>query len=71
MKKRYRSLHDLVAAQPRNLTQGDIARMLGLSEAMLSNVLSGKRRLGADNALRISKRWGIPLENILNPKVAA
>jgi transcriptional regulator with XRE-family HTH domain len=59
-----------VDAQPRQKTQGDIARELGVSESALSSYLSGARIPSREIALRIASQCGIPLENLLDPEVA-
>ena len=46
----------------RGVTQGALAKELGISGAMLSRIIHGKRRPGIDNALRISKLLGVPME---------
>lgn len=52
-------------AQPRQKTQGDIARELEVSESALSSYLSGARIPNREVALRIAKKTGIPLESLL------
>lgn len=48
--------------QERGVSQNVLARELSISPAHLSRILSGKRRLGIDNAIRIAKILGVPME---------
>jgi transcriptional regulator with XRE-family HTH domain len=66
-RSRFETLRDYVAVQPRQKTQGDIARELGLSESTFSQYLNGKRIPQRDTALRLSREFGISLEGLLNP----
>lgn len=67
---RFKTLREYVNAQPRQKTQGAIARDLGISDSMLSNYLSGARIPGRETALRLSSQCGIALEGLLNPEAA-
>jgi len=61
--------------QPKNLqefmclhqieTQRELSRYLGVSESYLSYYFRGKRKFGKKLALKIHKKTGIPLENLL------
>jgi antitoxin component HigA of HigAB toxin-antitoxin module len=44
--------------------QQDLAKVLGISQSHMSNVLSGKRRCSLRLALRLSKLTNVPVENI-------
>jgi plasmid maintenance system antidote protein VapI len=66
-RSRFKTLREYVEAQPRQKSQGDIARELGMSESALSCYLNGKRTPGRLMGIRLSKELGIPLENLLNP----
>lgn len=46
------------------ISQHDFAVLLGISDAMLSYQLSGKKRFGIDTAIRISAITGMTLEQI-------
>jgi transcriptional regulator with XRE-family HTH domain len=46
------------------LSQLEVARRTGVSQATLSLYLSGKRGLSLDSALRISAALGIPVEDL-------
>ena len=48
--------------QARRISQNKLAEELSISAAHLSRILNGKRRLGIDNALRIAKILGVPME---------
>lgn len=45
-----------------------LARELGISEAYLSQVLSGQRSLSKKLAQKISEKTGIPILNLLFPQ---
>ena len=46
----------------RGLTQEEFAAEIGISQAQLSRILSGKRRLSVNKVIQLSKITGIPLE---------
>jgi len=46
-------------------TQRDLARFLGISESYISLFMTGKYRFGKKMAKKISKKTGIPWENLL------
>ncbi len=46
-------------------TQRELARSLGISESLLSHIKANRRSLGKKTALRISRKTGIPLENLI------
>jgi len=48
----------------RGMTQSAFARFIGISEPHLSMVLRGTRRLGIDNAIRISRLLGVKMESL-------
>jgi transcriptional regulator with XRE-family HTH domain len=52
----------------KGLSGRDLARELGISEAYLSQVLSGQRSLSKKLARRISALTGIPVLNLLYPQ---
>ena len=52
----------------KGLSGRDLARELGISEAYLSQVLSGQRSLSKKLAQRISALTGIPVLNLLYPQ---
>ena len=43
------------ARESRGLSQKDISRLLGVSDAFISQVENGKKKLNADNLIKISK----------------
>jgi predicted transcriptional regulator len=65
LRSSYPSLRAYVNAQPRHVTQADIAYTLHISPAALSYYLSGKRFPSVITARRIAKQCGIPLEKLL------
>jgi len=44
--------------------QCDLARDLGMSDAMISRYFAGKKSFSAKSALRISHHTGIPMEKL-------
>jgi transcriptional regulator with XRE-family HTH domain len=62
---RFQSIHELVASYPRTVTQGEIARELGISESSLSNYLKG-RPPSRETALRLRRDFGVSLEGLLD-----
>ena len=48
----------------RGISQAAFAREIGVSEAMVSFCISGKRRIGLSVALRIKKVTGLSLDEI-------
>jgi transcriptional regulator with XRE-family HTH domain len=68
---RIKTLRAYVDAQPRQKTQGEIARELGLSESQLSLYLTGARTPSRDTALRLAREFGFDLEALLDPEVRA
>jgi transcriptional regulator with XRE-family HTH domain len=66
---RFKTLREFI--DDRKVTQGDIARELGISESALSSYLSGVRTPNRELALRLSRDYGISLEGLLNPEQAA
>jgi antitoxin component HigA of HigAB toxin-antitoxin module len=44
--------------------QADLARRLGVSESFISYLFSGKRRLGVERAIELSRRLEIPMEEL-------
>jgi transcriptional regulator with XRE-family HTH domain len=64
---RYKTLRAYVNAQPRTITQAEIARSMGLPDNTLSVYLSGKRFPNRETALRLSRDFGIALEGLLDP----
>lgn len=49
-----------------NLWQRDVAEELGISEAHLSGILSGRAHPGRETALRIWELYQIPLDELLS-----
>lgn len=43
------------ARESRGLSQKDIARLLGVSDAFISQVENGKKKVNVDNLIKISK----------------
>lgn len=43
------------ARESRGLSQKDIARLLGVSDAFISQVENGKKKMNTDNLIKISK----------------
>ena len=54
----------------RGLTQSDLAGLLG-SRSRASEVLSGKRWLSSEQAWALHAAWGVPLELLMRPAIAA
>lgn len=50
----------------RNIRQKQLAQLLGISEAYISGLLSGKRKLTFELAQKLHKQLGIEAEFILN-----
>lgn len=48
-----------------DLSQVDLAARTGLSQTAVSNYLSGNRRPGADELLKLAKFFGCPMEQLL------
>ena len=44
--------------------QRELARLLGMSDAMLSQYFAGKKSFSAKSALRIAHQTGIPMEEL-------
>jgi transcriptional regulator with XRE-family HTH domain len=47
----------------RKIKKGELAKEIGISPSELSHILKGRRRLGIDKAIKVSKTTGIPLED--------
>jgi transcriptional regulator with XRE-family HTH domain len=69
MKRRsqFKTLRDYVDAQPRRVTQNEIAERLGVSPSTLSNYLRGHRVPDREQALHIARNFSIDLEGLLDP----
>lgn len=67
----YKSLREYVNAHPRTVTQGAIAKRLGLSQSTLSAYLRGKIRPSREVALRLSRKFRISLEGLLEEESKA
>ena len=63
-----RTMRGFVAEHPRDVTQGDIARKLGLTESEMSSYMRGRPGLAKMTALRLSRQHGFDLEELLDPK---
>ena len=50
--------------EERGLRHGWVAARIGVSPAMLSNAVRGKRRLRADTAQRLAELLGVPLDEM-------
>lgn len=59
---RQRVKERLKKAKPRR-TQRDLARSLGVSESFLSELLSGKRRVSLEMALKLEQETGVPIRD--------
>jgi transcriptional regulator with XRE-family HTH domain len=66
----YKTLREYVDAHPRTVTQGTIAKRLGLSQTTLSGYLTGRILPRRDVALRLSRKFHISLEGLLDPPEA-
>lgn len=55
----------------RKLTQGDVARWLGISQASVSDRLKGKTPFRIDELMTIAEEIGIPLAAMLTEKAGA
>jgi transcriptional regulator with XRE-family HTH domain len=49
----------------RGVSQSALAAELGICQAYLSRLLGGTRRMGADLALRVSKKYHVDLAELL------
>lgn len=65
--KTFKTLREYVDAQPRQKSQGDIARDLGVSQSALSSYLTGARIPSRDVALRLEEKTGVPVQNLIDP----
>lgn len=54
--------HIRILLETKNLTMADLGRTVGISEALVSYCLSGKRRMSVENSLDIQQKHGIPAE---------
>lgn len=68
---RFKTLREYVDSRVKRVTQGDVARDLGIAENTLSQYLSGARVPDREIALRLSRDYGISLEGLLNPEQSA
>jgi antitoxin component HigA of HigAB toxin-antitoxin module len=57
-----RSIRDLI--DERGLRHGWVAARIGVSPAMLTNVMRGRRRLRVDAAQRLAELLGVPLDEM-------
>jgi len=57
MEKQLRSI-----LKKRGITQRELAAEIGISQAQLSLILKGTRRLSVNKVIQLSKITGIPLE---------
>ncbi len=64
---RYASLREFVNAHPRTMTQGEIAKKIGLHQGTLSSYLVRNTAPGREVALRLSREFNISLEGLLDP----
>ena len=46
-------------------SQSELARRADISTTAVSDLISGRRKLGKDTALAIAKAFGIPLDDVL------
>lgn len=51
-----------------NMTQGELAERVGISQGHLSYIERGEKEIGAEILLRISRQFGEPLEWLLTGK---
>jgi plasmid maintenance system antidote protein VapI len=70
-REKYPTLLAYVNAQPRTVSQNEIARRLGLSQSQLSLYIRGHRSPSKDTALRLSRQFGIALDGLLELQVRA
>jgi transcriptional regulator with XRE-family HTH domain len=49
----------------RGWSQSDLAREIGVTRGTICRILSGTRRVSADVALVLHRKYGIPLEDLL------
>jgi transcriptional regulator with XRE-family HTH domain len=54
------------ALKQKSWSQREFARRLGVSEAHVSYVLSGERRIGRRYILAVSRMLGVPVEDLLS-----
>ena len=45
--------------EPLQLTQGDLAEMLGISRQRINEIIKGVREVTADSAIRLGKLFGV------------
>ena len=53
-----------ILRKAKKLRAEDVARMLGISKSMVYEIERGTRRPGIDTALKISKFFGLSLEEV-------
>lgn len=53
-----------ILRKEKNLKVQDVARILGISKSMVYELERGTRRPGLDTALKISKFYGISLDEV-------
>lgn len=65
------TLRAWVDAQPRTVTQGEMAKYLGITGSFLSELIADEpRACGKETALRIHRLTGVPLVALLYPTEA-
>lgn len=67
-RNQFKTLRDYVDSFRGTVTQGHVARVLGLTDAELSKFLHGHRLPSKREALRLSREHGISLEGLLDPR---
>lgn len=54
-----------------SISQTDLARILGRDKAVVTNLFQGRRRLKADEAMRIAQHLGVSMEEMLGDQAPA
>ena len=51
------------------LTQEDVAKLLGVSRVIITNIESGTRKVSADELEKLSKIYGRSMDELMNGKI--
>lgn len=59
------------ARRAAGLTQQELGEAIGVTQAAISLIESGQRRLRLDQALKLARRLGVPVESLISEDAAA